>query len=88
MAKKLPKRTCTKTVGYGYVGMWIDGTPGWFLPTFLSGGDRYTEPPNTEASKYVRPEGDYFVKCRITIQVIKGKRGIPVRKRVERKDPT
>ncbi|MHA1573257.1 MAG: hypothetical protein ACTSX8_04625 [Alphaproteobacteria bacterium] len=64
-----------KTVGFGWVGRWDDGTIGWILPAVLTGhvGNINTPPHNSYAGPDVR-----LVKCRITIEVIKDKRGRPI----------
>ncbi len=86
--KRKPRRTYpdaksgrTKTIGYGYVGTWLDGTLGWFLPEFLGGYRGQTEPPPRAVRKLASAKGDAFVLCRITIEAVPG-----VRRKIVRRD--
>lgn len=59
-----------KTVGYGYVGEWVDGTLGWFLPKHMSTGKTPERPHATFDSAI----GNKGVLCRVTIEEIPGAR--------------
>jgi hypothetical protein len=75
-------RSEEKTVGYGYVAPWCDGTLGWAVPRFLGGhGPRCPEIPDLLSHPYA--EGALLVKCKITIEVVKGKSGKPIRRRIK-----
>lgn len=63
------RATPLKTVGYGYVGSWRDGSVGWFLPTHLGGTKNQSEPPAHAAGEHSRDD-DYFTLCRITVEVL------------------
>lgn len=68
------KKSRTRTVGYGYVGRWMDGTLGWAMPEHLdSYGRRHTNKPDRKVKRYMRDEPVYL--CKITVQVVKDKRG-------------
>lgn len=69
-----------KTVGFGYVGRWKNGTLGWFLPTHLCGRRDGSEHPNDEAGVYSNDD-DRFALCRITIEQVPGAREIRHRNR-------
>lgn len=92
MGKKLRKnkrdgvRSLTKTVGFGYVGRWENGSggPGWFLPHHLVGSHYGNEPPNPDASKFVSEDGESFVLCRITVERVFGVDGRAITRRVRR----
>lgn len=67
-------RSERKTVGYGYVGRWRDGTLGWMLPAHLGGYARPAEPPSDLFQQIALPK-DRVVLCRITVEVIKDSLG-------------
>lgn len=80
-------RSRTKTVGFGYVGIWVNAAepgPGWFLPRFLVGGHYGNEPPNPDASMYVSEDGETFVLCRITVEQVFDSMGRPITRKVRR----
>lgn len=66
-----------KTVGYGYVGRWGDGTVGWAMPRHLSGSTRFAEPPVQQ--DWTR--GETAVLCRVTVEVVRDKRGREIRRK-------
>lgn len=66
-----------KVVGYGYVGRWADGSIGWFLPTHIA-GSQTPESPSHAAEEHA--SGELFELCKITVEVVHGKR----RRRVKR----
>jgi hypothetical protein len=69
------KRSKTKTVGFGYVNRWNDGSLGWFLPLHLAGdGRRFSESPNPNANAKHEPA---FL-CKITVTQVFDKRGRPI----------
>jgi hypothetical protein len=70
----------TKTVGFGYVGRWGDGTLGWCLPTFLNGYKNVREYP--KAADFNDGEPAYL--CKITVQLVKGKSGKPIMRRMKK----
>lgn len=71
----------SRSVGYAYVGRYIGGGLGWFLPQFLSGQkDRADTRHVREAEREGACHGE-FVLCRITVEEIPNhrKRHIPAR---------
>ncbi len=66
-----------KTVGFGWVGRWYGGDIGWNLPNHLTGHREETAAPH---SRVVLLD-DRFVKCRITIEVVKDSLGRPITRR-------
>lgn len=84
--RKRGKSGKDKSVAYGWVGRWWNGTIGWILPTHLdpSGGNY----PDFENQKYVRAarfrENNELIFCKITVEVIK-RNGKPVRRRIRTK---
>lgn len=62
-----------KTIGYGYCGIWQDGTIGWQVPKYLYNDKHNIEKP--DFSQSVISDNDVFVKCKITIEPMKDKRG-------------
>lgn len=79
MKPKLPK----KTVGYGYVAVWRNGKLGWGVPRYVTGnGPRY--PNHLEVTK--SQDGEWSYKCKITIELVKGKNGKPIRRKMRHAD--
>ena len=68
-------RTKTRTVGYGFVGVWCEGDIGWFLPKHLTGYG--IEPVNGAAPKYLVGK-ERFVLCRITVEQVFDSKGRPI----------
>lgn len=68
-------RSETKTVGYGFVGHWVDGRLGWNMPDHLEGYNGYTEAP-TMRNLYGRHKP--HVLCRITVEQVLDSRGRPI----------
>lgn len=66
----------TRSVGYGWVGRWDDGTLGWFLPNHLT-GYRNDGPNDNEHLK-----GETVFKCRITIEQVLSTNGREITKRI------
>ena len=89
MGKKLRKnkrdgvRSLTKTVGFGYVGRWENGSggPGWFLPSHLTGYTQSNEPPHEDAALFA---SEPFVLCRITVEQVFGVDGRAITRKVRR----
>ena len=53
MKKREAFRGDNKTVSYGFVGRWINGTLGWCMPTCLSGTTDWPDKPKQEPLKQV-----------------------------------
>lgn len=70
--------TRNKTIGYGWTGRWVDGSPGWFMPRFVHGGS--VEPAIVDS--YCAGETCYLV--RVTVEVVKDKRGRLITRRFPR----
>lgn len=73
-AKK--RRSPDRSVGYGYVGRWLDGDIGWWLPSF--GGHPRRSPG--ESSMPAECDEPVFL-CRVTIEVVRDSRGRPITRR-------
>jgi hypothetical protein len=56
-----------KTVGFGYVGEWADGTLGWCLPTHLSGYSIRVKEPCAAHPEWSNV-GERSYLCKITIE--------------------
>jgi hypothetical protein len=61
--------TKKKTVAYGFVGKWNDGSPGWCVPEFIHAG--WSRAP--EAKYFNNGAPSYF--CKITIEQVFRKDG-------------
>lgn len=79
-ARKDAKTGETKTISYGYVGRWNDGTLGWFLPDHASGNVRFVNQPSERGLRNSSKD-DRFVLCRITIEQVFAKSGRPITRR-------
>jgi len=69
-----------RTVTYGYVGRWNDGTLGWFLPSHATGVNGDNDAPSEYALEMSTP-GDRFVLCRIQIDQVFDARGREITRR-------
>ena len=78
------RRAKDRTTGRGFVGRWIDGSLGWTLPRHLSGLSRGNEPPAQHEWSNHRPH--YL--CRITVELIQDKRGRPIVRYPNGKEPS
>ena len=72
-------------VGYGYVAPWLDGTPGWVMPTHLTTFDRDKKsarkyPGKVESRPWNSGEASYL--CRITVKPVRDKRGRLIVRRI------
>jgi len=68
-----------KTVSYGWVGRWRDGTLGWFMPQFACACG--TDAPSREKlQKYAEPD-TRFTLCKITVEQVRDKNGKPINRR-------
>lgn len=85
--KKITSPPKEPSVGYGYVGQWIDGRIGWFLPRHhLGRGKRCVQPPNSEAHVYINGNSkERFFLCKITVKPVFDKKGRPITKIVKPK---
>jgi len=63
-----------KTVGYGYVGEWSDGTLGWCLPNHISGTSREEETEPCASHPEWSNIGEPSYLCKITIERVPGVR--------------
>ena len=77
--KETPK--FKKVVGYGYTGLWQSGKPGWWMPDFINNSDTRRRP----SRKFKERELDTSIGvnnrlylCKITVQIVKDKRGRPI----------
>jgi hypothetical protein len=78
----------SKGVGYGYVGMWSNGTLGWFMPTHLSTATaprKWLRHAPDKPAKH--PEwsniGEPSYMCKITIELVLDKNRRPIVRRVK-----
>lgn len=62
-----------KTVAYGYVGEWNDGTLGWFLPKHLDSGHTLKNPRRPTAT-FPHCIGEKGILCKITIEEVPNRR--------------
>lgn len=76
-----------QTKGFGFAGVWSDGTLGWFMPDHISNGGRnYVGSPNERAQEFVNKDGgDRFFLCKITVTPVVNVKGRPITKIVKRK---
>lgn len=74
MSRNVLRPTRKKVVGYGYVGLWRDGVPGWCLPENIYPGEsrRYAMPCAAHPDWSNIGEPSYL--CKITIEVVDGVR--------------
>jgi hypothetical protein len=78
------KKNMSRTIGYGYVGRWNDGTLGWCLPARVS-----PCMPSMRLSERAEPHPDWSnigepsYLCKITIQLVKNKRGKPTMRKIK-----
>lgn len=77
------KQNTTKTVGYVYVGRWSDETLGWIIPKHVYGWGKNLPsiPKLSEMGEWARDAE--LVKCKITLEVVKGKNGKPIKRRIK-----
>ena len=68
----MSKRSKTKTVGYGWVGKWRDGTLGWIMPRHVNGLSLRV--PEYPADINFVSDEDQFTLCKITVEEVPGKR--------------
>jgi len=66
-----------KNTGYGYVGVWHDGSIGLFMPQFVRGEEDKKSPGITDNSN---ADGDRFFLCKITIEPLLDKKKRPITK--------
>jgi hypothetical protein len=69
----------SKTVTYGYIGRFIDGQIGWFLPEHACGDKYRTDSMSARAIENGKGHREAFELCRITIEVVPGARKKHVR---------
>lgn len=72
-----------RSVGYGYVGRWSDGTLGWFLPDHLTGDKWTNDPPSTHECAH----NATFVLCRVTVEQVFDSRKRAITRRVPTAEP-
>jgi hypothetical protein len=66
----MTKPTVTSIKAAGWTGLWIDGEPGWFTTTHLRNGRR-----DGQLTSNVNAKGHPFYRCKITVRLLKDKRG-------------
>ena len=83
---KIPR----KTAGYGYVGMWGDGSIGYLLCDFLSGfGRKYPDPPSHQWNSLLDDGSKERVfLCRIKVTPMRDKLGRPLTRIIGKKEKT
>ena len=69
--KKDAMRSKTKTVGYGWVSKWKEGTLGWFLPAHLCGYNGSNEIFNGHECQ----KGEMAYLCRIEVKQVFDSKG-------------
>ena len=72
----------TKSVGYGYVAKWRDGTLGWKVPPHISEQSR--QPRLDEADKGILRRGghDRLIFCKITIEQVFDSKGRAITRKI------
>jgi hypothetical protein len=70
-------RDKNKSVAYGWTGRWSDGQIGWCVPQFVYNNIREVAYPCPHMPDL---KGVKLVKCRITVEVVKDKRGRETRR--------
>jgi hypothetical protein len=78
--RKDAKATPSKTVGYGYVGRWDDGTLGWCTPAHVQGTPGYNEPVSELGKQNAAPDQRFYL-CRITVEMVTDSRGRKITRR-------
>ena len=78
---KVPK----ETIGFGYAGVWSDGSVGWFSPHHVSDSKkpRYTDKPVSNPNT----SGERFFLCKITMTPVLDKNGRPITRIVPKSKP-
>lgn len=79
-----------RVVGYGWCGQWNDGSLGFLMPRHIDNGKRNSQPLSMEQRASLSGKSDDvaasdFYKVKVTIEVVKNKRGKPIVRRSERK---
>jgi len=76
-----------KSIGYGLVARWSDGTLGWAVPAFVYGRALYLRPhqENLAANMGVPVRFEY---CRITIEAVTDSLDRPIVRYVRPKETT
>lgn len=69
--------SATKTVGYGYVAKWNDGSLGRILPDYVHGCNGLADRVTLRGRTYICT-GDRSYLCRITIEQVFDSRGRPI----------
>jgi hypothetical protein len=71
-----------KTIGYGFVGRWYNGSVGWCMPRHLSQSSvrGRSEPPSDVFDENAK-DGDCAVLCKITVEVVHDKLGREIRRK-------
>jgi hypothetical protein len=83
MGKKFKKkRNKDKVISYGYVGRWRDGTLGWSCPSIVRGYRDRQLREKPEVQDFNENQPHYL--CKITIELVKNKKGKHIMKRLKR----
>lgn len=79
-------RDAKPRVGYGYVGVWSDGTLGWCMPKHVSSHDKDVKSARRYVHKVDATEwntGSQSYLCRITIAPVRDSRGRFIVRRIK-----
>ena len=78
---KVPKATS----GFGYAGVWHDGSVGWFSPQYVNSSKtpKYTDKPVSNPNT----AGERFFLCKITMTPVLDKNGRPITRIVPKIKP-
>ena len=80
-----------RVVGYGWCGQWHDGSLGFLMSTHIANGKRNAEPLSAEQRESLSGVSrtyatSDFYKVRVTVEIVKNKRGKAIVRRVDRRD--
>jgi hypothetical protein len=66
-----------------WVGCWGDGNPGWGMPGHI---DDWNETLRTQAKRDYVCDGDVFYRCKVTVELLKDKRGRYITKKARKEE--
>ena len=78
MSKKvnLPK----KTIGYGFIGVWANGSVGWMGLSHIGGSREYPDMPVDSPDRKEIMKGERLFMCKVTVTPLLDKKGRPITK--------
>jgi hypothetical protein len=82
---RFPAPSSATAVGFGYVGAWANGLPGWVMPTHVDTSYRPRKrryPGRVQGQDWNIGEPSYL--CRITVTPVLDKRGRLIVRRIKK----